>query len=115
MLSSLLLQPGVVPVCSALRDVLIFTFGEALSNLSLSCVLSCEGTSPASTMPTSARIADVVIVKELVFVLLEDGRVCILTICLWLLDAAILVVISVFMGFHGRCSYNLLILAWGTL
>ncbi len=75
--SSSLLQPGVVPVCTALGDVLIFTFEETLSNLSLSCVLSCEGTS--NTTLTSTKITNVVIVKDLVFVLLADGSVCILT------------------------------------
>ena len=79
--SSSLLQPGVVPVCTVLGDVLIFTFGEALSNLSLSCVLCCEGTSPSTTTPTMPKVADVVVVKELVFVLLDNGCVCILTLC----------------------------------
>lgn len=98
--SSSLLQPGVVPVCTALGDVLIFTFGEALSNLSLSCVLSCEGTSLPSTTPTSTKITDVVIVKELVFVLLENGSVCILTCHL-------------IVAFHSAFECDQCICSWG--
>ena len=77
---SSLLQPGVVPVCNDFGDVLIFTFEEAVSNLTLSCVLRCDEMSPSSTTSASLKIADVVIVKELAFVLLENGSVCILTI-----------------------------------